>query len=92
MTDLTEKQIVDKAWFLIRDAERGRSTNSFLAPWHTENACVLRELLAAYVSLNTLEQEALRQTGMPLAELLNVSLERAKEPEVFRAKNCRMGG
>lgn len=87
--DLTEKQIIEKARFLIRDAEHGGTSNSFLALWHRENACALRELLAAYISLNALEQESLKQAGMPLSELLSVSSNSPKEPEVFRAKNHR---
>lgn len=88
---MTEKQIIEKAQALISRAECGGNTHSFLAPWHRENACALRELLAAYISLNALEQESLKQAGMPLSELLSVSRDKTKDLEIFRAKNCRMG-
>lgn len=87
--DLTEKQIIEKAQALISGAECGGNTHSFLAPWHRENACALRELLTAYVRLNVLEQESLNRAGMPLPELLSVSTGSPKEPEIFRAKNHR---
>lgn len=90
MTELTEKQVIEKTRFLIRDAERGGASSSFLAPWHRENVSALRELLSAYVQLNTLEREAFRQTGLPLSELLNVAEDKPAET-MFRAKNIGRG-
>lgn len=79
MMNLTRKQIVERARSLIRYAEQGGASNSFLAQWHRENASVLRELLAAYISLDVLEQGSLEQTGMSLAQLLGIPTDRTEE-------------
>lgn len=89
MVIMTEKQIIEKAQFLIRDAERAGMSCSFLARWHQENALTLRELLESYVRLNTLERKSLRQTGMPLSELLSDPVDKPREPKEFREKYYR---
>lgn len=70
---LTEKDIIEKAKFLIADQEAGAKTPSFLAPWHDENAVALTEMLDAYIRLNMLEQLSLKLTRKPLTNLLATS-------------------
>lgn len=84
---LTEKDIIEKAKFMIADQEAGANIPSFLAQWHDENEVALTAMLDAYIRLNMLEQLSLRITGMTLANLLNMSGEiTVDEAELLRAK------
>lgn len=67
---LTEKDIIEKAKFLIADQEAGAKAPSFLAGWHDENAVALTTMLDAYIRLNMLEQLSLRAAGKSLTDLL----------------------
>lgn len=67
---MTEKQIIEKAKFLIADQEAGSNAPSFLAGWHGENAVALTVMLDAYIRLNMLEQLSLRVAGKSLTDLL----------------------
>lgn len=67
---LTEKQIIEKAKFLIADQEAGARAPSFLRGWHDENAVALTAMLDSYIRLNMLEQLSLRLTGKTLTNLL----------------------
>lgn len=67
---LTEKQIIEKAKFLITDQEAGARIPSFLAGWHDENAVALTAMLDAYIRLNMLEQLSMRVAGKYLTDLL----------------------
>lgn len=86
-TFFSEKQIIERARFLIQDEERSGATISFLAPWHRENIGVLQVLLAAYIQLNALEKESLRCTGMFLCELIGIPVDANVQPPILREKH-----
>lgn len=67
---LTEKDIIEKAKFLIADHEAGEKVPSPWATWHGEQAVVLTAMLDAYIRLNMLEQLSFRLTGKSVKDLL----------------------
>lgn len=84
---LTEKQIIEKAKFLITDQEAGARIPSFLAGWHGENAVALTAMLDAYIRHNMLEQLSLRVAGKSLTDLLATFGETEVDTKkLFRAK------
>lgn len=84
---LSEKDIIEKARFLILDQEAGARAPSFLCELHDENAIALTEMLDSYMRLKMFERLSLRITGMSLTELLGTAGTIKIEPkEFFRAK------
>lgn len=87
---MTEKQVVEFARFEIHRSRNAAAAGSIMADYHQMESDVLSELLEAYIKLNTLEREAVKQTGLNLSELLDVNQEDAEqEPELLREKNLR---
>lgn len=85
--ELTGKQIIEKARFMIADQEAGARTPSFLAGWHDENAAALTAMLDSYIRLNMLEQLSLRVAGKSLTDLLAAFGEvKIDTKKMFRAK------
>lgn len=84
---MTEKDIIEKAKFMIADQEAGAKAPSFLSVWHDENAVALTTMLDAYIRINKLEQLSLRVTGKSLTDLLATFGEvKIDTKKMFRAK------
>lgn len=84
---LTEKDIIEKAKFLIADQESGARAPSFLSGWHDENAVALTAMLDAYIRLNMLEKLSWEMTGKSLKDLVSANgRAQVDEKKLFRAK------
>lgn len=69
---MTKKQLIEFAKFEIHRSRNAAAAGSIMADYHQMESDVLSELLKTYIKLNTLEREAVKQTGLNLSELLDV--------------------
>lgn len=81
---MTKKQLIEFAKFEIHRSRNAAAAGSIMADYHQMESDVLSELLKTYIKLNTLEREAVKQTGLNLSELFDLNQEDAEqEPELL---------
>lgn len=70
---MDSSKVISLAKAEIKRKEAQATLGGWFANDYLEAACAIRILMDAYIQFDMLERESLKQTGMPLAELLSAN-------------------